>query len=194
MLERQRDQHKVEAVAQRREMNLQINAALEEYRASVAGRDPAPAEAPCAEEIDSQPSDEEAEVEQAPPARPPARRTLVQCEDYGQSIAIPHYGLRRPAVDYFLRRLLLLLFSASHFAVQPPPSSVRHCGHDAECLHGPALRRTCGGQGRQRDSFLAVELLPETLSRGGGSWDAEARHTGPRQLFWTEQVCRHVSL
>jgi hypothetical protein len=158
-LELQRTNHRADAVAQRREMNAQINASIEQYRAAVAEGDPAPAEQACAEELESEEEsvDEEHEADEAP-AAPVRRRTLVQCEDFGQSVALPHYGRRRPGVDYFLRSRARE--SCPPHAVKPYAASLRHVRHNTQGVDGDAVRRADGGEGGQCDCVIAMVLLP----------------------------------
>lgn len=120
-LREQKDVHIAEAVAQRREMNRLV---LEH----TAGE--AQAEPPCLDDLLSGSDDDDDEDGERPHSSPAAdsvqsaqaaaafvRTVGVQCEDFGQSISMPTYGLCRPNADYFHSDLHVHMFVIANVSV-----------------------------------------------------------------------------
>lgn len=103
----QRAVHVDEAVNQRRSMNALI--------AEYVGVDEQPLEPPCVEDLDSGTDDDDDETDRDSALAPReaarlGRSVEIECEDYGQSLTMPFYGLSRPNVDYFHSDLHVHMF------------------------------------------------------------------------------------
>ena len=82
-----------------------MNEAVKRYRQTWFPDEGTCIDDPCLEELFEEPIDaQETDGETS-------RLVLVTAQDYGQSIALPHYKLKRPNVDYFQSDLNIHMFN-----------------------------------------------------------------------------------